>query len=72
MSPHATFSATEHAWRLVVETFGRLLGHSDRLVLLVKEGRPLEILEPFDRSKSEVSKETEEVAAVLESSPDVP
>jgi len=28
------------------------LGHTDRLVLLVSEGRPLEILEPFDISNS--------------------
>ena len=47
------------------------LGHCDQLVLLVKEGRPLEILEPFDMSNLEVINETEKVAADNESGPDI-
>jgi hypothetical protein len=46
------------------------LGHSDRLILLVNEGRPLEILEPFDISSSAVSNGATEVAADNESGAD--
>lgn len=39
------------------------LGHKDRLTLLVKESRPLEILEPYDMSNMEVTSETVKAAA---------
>jgi hypothetical protein len=39
------------------------LGNSDRLILLVSEGRPLEILEPYDISSSAVPNGAVEVAA---------
>jgi len=46
------------------------LGHSDRLSLLVNEGRPLEVLEPFDISSSAVPNGVTEVAADNESGAD--
>jgi NhaP-type Na+/H+ or K+/H+ antiporter len=42
------------------------LGHCDRLILLVNEGRPLEILEPFDISNSAISDESAETDAANE------
>jgi NhaP-type Na+/H+ or K+/H+ antiporter len=37
------------------------LAHSDRLILLVSEGRPLEILQPFDASSSQAPKDAVEM-----------
>jgi NhaP-type Na+/H+ or K+/H+ antiporter/Trk K+ transport system NAD-binding subunit len=49
------------------EVSGARLGNSDRLVLLVNEGRPLEILEPFDRTNSEAANDAEETGSGNES-----
>jgi len=46
------------------------LGHCDQLILLVKEGRPLEILEPYDISSTGASNDAEEGAADNESGTD--
>ena len=56
----------------IFEVSDARLGHGDRLVLLVKEGRPLEILEPYDMSDPEVANETAQAAADRNSSPNVP
>jgi NhaP-type Na+/H+ or K+/H+ antiporter len=43
------------------------LGYSDRLILLVKEGRPHEILEPYDLSNSEAPNDSVEMGGGNES-----
>jgi len=56
----------------VFEVGDARLGHRDRLILLVKEGRPFEILEPYDMSNLEVTNETEKLAADNEPGAETP
>jgi len=54
----------------VFEVVDARLGHCDQLILLVKEGRPLEIMEPYDISSTATSNDAEEGAADNESGTD--
>ncbi|MBD3851196.1 MAG: cation:proton antiporter [Acidobacteria bacterium] len=56
----------------VFEVGDARLGQRDRLILLVKEGRPFEILEPYDMSNLEVTNETEKLAADNEPGAETP